>query len=80
LHHEHGGQEHPLPGCRTEASFAFIEIMPEPGLLAGWLAEYLGKDITNVDEQNLTSLIEDDDDLIAALVKEYKASSDTATH
>jgi hypothetical protein len=34
--------------------FAFIEIMPEPGLLAGWLAEYLGQDITNVDEQSLT--------------------------
>ena len=43
------------------------------------LAEYLGKNIVNVDEQSLTSFVEDDDDLIAALVKEYKASSDTAT-
>ena len=75
--------DQPIEGAATLGQVMRLEVIPLIQEIAyddyGRLAEYLGPDIVNVDEQRLTSLVEDDDDLIAALVTEYKASSDTAT-
>jgi 5-methylcytosine-specific restriction enzyme B len=70
----------PIQDLETLADILRLEVIPLLQEIAfddyGQLADYLGRELIDADEQRLTAVVNDDKALVAALAKEYATSMD----